>query len=119
MGKFDLQLLSQGGSTYNCLSRSVPEVHSHVAGTLSNQPTNQLWLCGKASSSRAVDLGLAPGKAVTGMTRPGKRSTAKEGIRVSAGTGWPGVSILRQGETESMSCSFCLSVAARPGQICP
>ena len=40
-GKFDLQLLSQCGSTYTCLSRSVPEIHSHVAGTLSNQPTNK------------------------------------------------------------------------------
>ena len=26
-GKFDLQLLSQCGSTCNCLSRSVPEIH--------------------------------------------------------------------------------------------
>ena len=25
----------------NCLNRSVPEIHSHVAGTLSNQPTNK------------------------------------------------------------------------------
>ena len=25
----------------NCLSRSVPEIHSHVAGTLSNQQTNK------------------------------------------------------------------------------
>ena len=38
--KFDLQLLSQCGSTYNCLSRSVPVIHSHVAGMLSNQKTN-------------------------------------------------------------------------------
>ena len=38
-GKFGLQLLFQCGSTYNCLSRSVPKIHSHVAGTLSNQPT--------------------------------------------------------------------------------
>ena len=29
------------GSTYNCLSRSVPEIHWHVAGTLSNQQTTQ------------------------------------------------------------------------------
>ena len=36
---FDLQLLSQCGSTQNCLSRSVPEIHSHVAGALSNQQT--------------------------------------------------------------------------------
>ena len=34
---FDLQLLSQCGSTYNCLSRSVPEIHSSVAGTLNNK----------------------------------------------------------------------------------
>ena len=40
-GKFGLQLLSQCGSTYNCLSRSVPEIHLHAAGTLSNQPTNK------------------------------------------------------------------------------
>ena len=38
-GKFDLQLLSQCGSMYNCLSRSVPEIHWHVAGTLSKQAT--------------------------------------------------------------------------------
>ena len=24
----------------NCLSRSVPEIHSHVAGTFNNQPTS-------------------------------------------------------------------------------
>ena len=33
--------------------------------------------------------------------------------RVSAGTGWPGVSILLLGEVESLICNFCLSVAAR------
>ena len=43
-GKFDLQLLSQCGSTSNCLCRSVPEIHLHVAGTLSSQPTNILLL---------------------------------------------------------------------------
>ena len=32
--------------------------------------------------------------------------------RVSAGTGWPGVSILWLGEMESLVCNFCLSVAA-------
>ena len=37
--KFDLQLLSQCGSSYKCLSRSVPEIHWHVAGTLCNQLT--------------------------------------------------------------------------------
>ena len=39
-GKFDLNLLSQCSSTQNCLCRSVPEIHSHFAVTLSNQPTN-------------------------------------------------------------------------------
>ena len=38
--KFDLQLLPQCGSTYICQSRSVPEIHKPVAGTLSNQQTN-------------------------------------------------------------------------------
>ena len=38
----DLQLLSQCGSTYNCLSRSVPEIHSHVAGTLSKNKQQHL-----------------------------------------------------------------------------
>ena len=33
--------------------------------------------------------------------------------RVSAGTGWPGVSILWLGEVESLICNFYLSVAAR------
>ena len=42
-GKFGLQHLSQCGSTYNYLCRSVPEIHSHAAGTLSNQPTNKPW----------------------------------------------------------------------------
>ena len=33
--------------------------------------------------------------------------------RVSAGTGWPGISILSLGQMESLVCNFCLSVAAR------
>ena len=37
--KVDMQLLSQCGSTYNCLSRTVPEIYLHVAGTLSSQLT--------------------------------------------------------------------------------
>ena len=36
--KFDLQLLSQCGSMF---SRSVPEIHLHAAGMLSNQGTNK------------------------------------------------------------------------------
>ena len=39
-----LQFLSQSDFTYNCLSRSVLEIHQHVAGTLSNQPTNELLI---------------------------------------------------------------------------
>ena len=38
--KFDLQLLSQCGSSYNCLLGSVNEIHLHVAGGLSNQNTS-------------------------------------------------------------------------------
>ena len=47
--QFDLQLLSQCGSTYTYLSTSVPEIHWHVAGTLSKQLTNL-----KVSFSMAV-----------------------------------------------------------------
>ena len=32
--KYDLQLLSECGSTCNCLSRSAPDIYYHVAGTL-------------------------------------------------------------------------------------
>ena len=39
--KLDLQYLSHCGSTYNFLSRSVPGIHSHVAGTLRKQASNQ------------------------------------------------------------------------------
>ena len=43
--KCDLQLLSQCGSTCNCSSRSVPVIHKHVAGMLSNQATNNNLTC--------------------------------------------------------------------------
>ena len=36
-----MRLLSQCGSTYNCLSRSVLETPKHVAETLTNQTTVQ------------------------------------------------------------------------------
>ena len=42
--QFALQLLSQSRSKYHCLSRSVPEIHPHVAGTLSNQPPTTICL---------------------------------------------------------------------------
>ena len=45
-------LLSQCGSTQTCLSRSIPEIHYHVAGTLSKQQmtatckkASQGWIC--------------------------------------------------------------------------
>ena len=39
--KFDLQLLSQCGNMYNCLGRSVAEIHKRVTGTSSNQQANK------------------------------------------------------------------------------
>ena len=45
LGEFDLQLLSQCGSTYSRLSRSVPEIHKLVVGTLSNQQTTCQYGC--------------------------------------------------------------------------
>ena len=44
MTSFDLQLLSQCGSMYSCLSRAVPAVHWHVAVTSSKQATNVICL---------------------------------------------------------------------------
>ena len=44
-----------------CPSRSVPEIHSHVAGTLSNQPTNNplvVCLCGVWSFILAICVAL-------------------------------------------------------------
>ena len=51
--KFDLRFLSQCGSTYNCLSRSVPEIHQLVAGTSSNQLTTKT----KSQSRRILTTG--------------------------------------------------------------
>ena len=61
-GKFDLQFLSLCGSTKNCLSRSILEIHSHVAVTLSNQQTNSvsavnLHVVGKAGHSAEIECG--------------------------------------------------------------
>ena len=96
-------------------------------------------LCGvgekvKASASRAA----APGFKFrlrrdlsrwihTSDLEIGSLVTALPGVlwfRVSAGTGWPGDSILWLGEIESLICNFCLSVAectivwADPSQRC-
>ena len=75
----------------------------------------------KASTSRAEDPGSNP---ACGGIFPGSSQTSDLYIigtpvatlpgawryRVSAGTGWPGVSILS--EMESLINNFCLSVAA-------
>ena len=37
--------------------------------------------------------------------------------RVNTGTGWPGVSILRLGELESLICNFYLRVAAPTNRL--
>ena len=108
--------------------RSVPEIHSHVAGTLSNQPTNNCSssallidnspnlpsplshhrLVGpvvKAYASRAEDSGFESrlrrgdffGSSHTSDFKIGTPVATLPGAwryRVSAGTGWPGVSIL-------------------------
>ena len=80
----------------------------------------------KTSVSKTTDPGLNPrflrvdffsgrvilvtSKLVTPVAIP---CQAPGVIRISAGTGRPGVSILRLGETESSICNFYLSVAAR------
>ena len=52
----DLQLPSQCGSTYNCTSRSVPEIHYHVAGTFSNQQITTVYLKTLNPSKRTSNL---------------------------------------------------------------
>ena len=72
----------------------------------------------KASASGEEDpgfdsrlrLGDSSGSSHTSDLRIGAPGVWR--YRVSAGTGWPGVSILWLGEGESLTCSFCLSVAA-------
>ena len=65
---------------------------------------NSRFLRGDFSGlSHTSDFDFVPAVA----TLPGTRR-----CRVSTGTGWPGVSILWLGETESLMCNFCLSVAA-------
>ena len=77
----------------------------------------------KASFSRAEDPGfesaydgIFPGSSHTSDFKIGTPVATLPGAwrsRVSAGTGWPCVSILRLGEMESWICNFYLSVAAR------
>ena len=81
------------------------------------------WPSGKASASKAAGLGLIPAFVVDpfpGRVIPDfKVSTAVATppgawrYSVSAGTGWPGVSIFWLGDTASLTCKLCLSVAAR------
>ena len=83
------------------------------------------WPCGKASTSRAEDPGFESRLRrdfffrvescqwlkhwhSSGYTLPGAWC-----YRVSTGAGRPGVSILRLGEVESLTCNFYLSVSAR------
>ena len=65
-------------------------------------------------SNLACD-GIFPGRVIP-VTKNWHSSGYPAGARryrVNAGTGLPGVSILRPGEVESWICNFCLGVAAR------
>ena len=70
----------------------------------------------KVSTSTAADWGPIPAFSVDlfpGRVKLVNISTPVATLPgVSAMTGWPGVSILRLGETESVICNFSLSVAA-------
>ena len=76
----------------------------------------------RASTSRAEDLGVNSrlsrdfsGSSHTSDLKIGTAVATLPGAwcyRVSAGTGWLGVSILRLGERDSLICNFHLSVAA-------
>ena len=77
----------------------------------------------KASALRAEDPGFLsrlsqnfPGSSHTSDLKIGTQVATLPGAwryRVSDGTGWPDVSILRLGEMESWICNLYLSVAAR------
>ena len=77
----------------------------------------------KASTSRAeipgsnpTCAGIFPGSSHTSDLKTGTTVATLPGAwryRVSAWTGWPGVSILSLGEMESLICNFYLNVAAR------
>ena len=70
----------------------------------------------KASASRAEGPGIFPGSSHTSDLKIGTPVTALPGAwrySVSAGAGWPGVSILLLDKIESWICNFYLSVAAR------
>ena len=92
----------------------------------STKPIDRLvGLVVKASASRAQDPGSesrlrqdfsGPGSSHTSDLKIGTPVATLPGAwryRASAGTGWPGVSILWLGEMESWICNFYLSVAAR------
>ena len=78
----------------------------------------------KASASRAKDPGLDSRLRRRDFSRSSHTSDLKIGtpvatlpdawhVRVSAGTGWHGVSIVWLGEVESLICNFYLSETAR------
>ena len=80
------------------------------------------WSGGNVLALRLANLGLIPAVVVDHLSRLNRTSKLKIGTpvttlpgacryRVSAGTGWSGVSILWLGEIESLVCSFYLSVA--------
>ena len=58
-----MQLLSQCGCKSNCLSRSVPEIQKHVAGTLSKRATNTL-VAANASATKDTNVVVAAAAAV-------------------------------------------------------
>ena len=66
----------------------------------------------KIPGSNPAYAGIFSGSSSTSDLKTGYLPGAWR-YRVSAGTGWPGVSILRLGEMESLVCNFCLSVTAR------
>ena len=81
-----------------------------------------LWLRGPPRERQtqgllpAFSVGIFPGRVIPVTLNIGTPVATLPGVlryRISAETGWPGVSILRLGETESMVCNFYFSVTAR------
>ena len=112
-----------GNSAYTHLWDDFHDSESLFAFHLSEEetflPTHRLvGLVVKASASRAEDPGdrIFSGSSHTNDLKIGTPVVSLLGAwcyRVSAGTGWPSVSILWLREMESLACNFYLSVAAR------
>ena len=114
----DLQLLSQCGSTSNCLSRSVGVIPQHVAGTLRGQSTNQPTATipgGVIPVTSALVLwgATVPGLGVgrSGLALVGPVSVCRDVSIGTVGATVPGLGVRRSGLALVGPVSVCSDVS--------